>query len=219
MELRGVKFGDLNTAELNLILNEKAIKPPTPKTYYVSVDGRDGDVDMSEALNGEIKYNNTEASFKFLMTKGTPIERVDLMEDIVQRLHGQKLKIVLPDDSEHYLMGRVSIIETKATAALTEFKVSANCEPWKYSNVETVITKTATAAGINVTCTNNGRKTVIPELTVKGSVVVEFGNVKTSLSDGTFKILGIKFETGSHTLKISGTGTITIKYREALLIV
>ena len=58
-----------------MILNEKSYPPPTPKTLYVEVDGRDGDLDLSEGLIGEIKYNNRQAVYKFIMTNGTYQDR------------------------------------------------------------------------------------------------------------------------------------------------
>ena len=68
MKLRGLQFGDYHTADdWNLILHEKIVAPPVPKTNYVSVSGRDGDLDLTEALSDVVNYQDRKASFTFLL--------------------------------------------------------------------------------------------------------------------------------------------------------
>ena len=49
--MREVVFGDNHTAEdWGLILNAKTISPPTPKVVKISVDGRDGDLNLKISI-------------------------------------------------------------------------------------------------------------------------------------------------------------------------
>ena len=218
MRLRGIKFSDIHTGDdWKLTLNEITLDPPEPKTYFVSVDGRNGDVDMSEALNGEIKYNNREAHFKFIMIDGTREERVALMDEIIQKLHGRKIEVILPDDQTHYIVGRWSVLNVVATASHTEFEIDGNCEPWKYATIENVRREDVTSERREVVYVNNGRKTLIPEITVTGTVNLEFGDNKSTLSDGTYKLLNLKLVTGNNLITVYGNGSLTLKYREAIL--
>ena len=54
--MKGVKFGGLHSFyELGLILSEKEIKAPQPKTKAVDVEWADGEIDYTEAF-GDVKY-------------------------------------------------------------------------------------------------------------------------------------------------------------------
>ena len=76
MQLRGVQFGDHHTAnDWSLILHEKIVSPPKPKTNYVSVPGRDGDLDLTEALSDVVNYQDRTASYTFLLTDGSHADR------------------------------------------------------------------------------------------------------------------------------------------------
>lgn len=216
--MRGVKFDDYHSADdWDLILNSKTINPPTPKYVTVEVDGRDGNLDLSEALTGEVKYNNREASFGFILAEGSQSDREDLISTIVNAIHGKRKKIVEPDDPDHYLIGRCTVGEITNTRAYGTLFVSVDCEPYRYALTETVRTITATSTATEVVLTNNGRKTVVPTIVVTGSVSVEFDNTTTTLSDGSYKIASLTLKTGSKILKIKGSGTIVFSYREGVL--
>lgn len=218
MELRGVKFDTWHTGrDWKLTLNAKTLDPPEPKTNYISVEGRDGDIDVSEALTGEIRYQNRTASFDFIMTEGTHAEREQLLTEIIGILHGRKRQIILPDDPDHYMIGRCTVKSVQNTMAYGTFSVEANCEPWKYRVIPTVRTTVLTAEKFEFPCVNVGVRTVIPEITVAGTVNIEFGTLKVSLSDGTYLVTDLKFKTGINLLILSGSGTVTITYREAVL--
>ena len=58
---------------------------------------------------------------------------------MVNKLHGQRVKIWLPDDANHYLVGRLSVVMEYNDMAHAAVNVSAACEPWKYDNEETSV--------------------------------------------------------------------------------
>lgn len=216
--MRGVIFGDYHTADdWKLILNEKTINPPTPKIVKVAVDGRDGDLNLSRALSGDMKFNNRDASFTFLVTEGTFDERADLINEIINLIHGNELQIIEPDDEDHYLLGECTVSDVKNNKAYGSFKVTANCEPYRYFIDEINRTLTASATPIDVVLHNTGRKTVTPTLTVDGSVNLVFGSSNVSLSTGTYKLSALALHSGPTNVTISGSGSITFTYREAVL--
>lgn len=219
MKLRGIKIGDYHTGtDWQLTLTAKTLDPPEPKTNYVSVDGRDGDLDISEALTGEIRYQNRNATFDFVMTEGTHADRERLLTEILSAVHGRTLQIVLPDDVDHYLVGRCMVKNVQNSMAYGTFTIEANCEPWKYRIIPTVRSTPVTAERIEFPCVNAERRTVIPTFTVTGGTVnIEFGTVKVSLAAGTYQVPEIKFKTGTNLLTLYGTGSIEITWREAIL--
>lgn len=216
--MRGIQIGEHHTGDdWGLLLNSKSVSPPAPKVVTVAVDGRDGDLDLSEALTGEMRYSNREASFGFILTEGTQIERETLIGEIINAVHGLRKNIILPDDPDHYLVGRCNVSEVKNDRAYGTLRITATCEPYRYSVLETVRTITATTTAKEVVLTNSGRKTVVPSITVTGSVSVTFGDSAVTLSTGTYKIASLTLKSGPTILKVSGSGTIVFTYREGVL--
>lgn len=216
--MRGIQIGDYHTVEdWNLILNAMTVNPPTPKFVSVPVDGRDGDIDLSDALTGEVMYENREANFTFIVTDGTQTDRENKIDEIINAVHGLKASIVLPDDPDHYLVGRCSVSEVKNDRAYGSFRITANCEPYRYSLIETTRTVTATATPTDFVLYNSGRKTVTPTLVVTGSVNLVFGTTAVGLEDGTYKLPSLALKKGATPVTISGSGSVIFTYREAVL--
>lgn len=220
MTLRGVQFGDYHTAEdWNLILNEKIVSPPVPKTNYVSVPGRDGDLDLTEALSGVVNYQDRNASYTFLLTDGTHADRVELISQIIGVLHGQRVQIIDTDDyPDYYMIGRLTVTDVSNSNAYGILKIEAVCQPWRYSinQKSKTVTVTESDGTVTVTMSNNGYKTVAPTLTVTGSVTLTYGSTSTALSAGTYILAGLRFTPGVNTVTVAGSGTISINYQEAI---
>lgn len=218
MLLRGVKFGDYHTAtEWELILNKKSITPPKPKTVYVSVNGRDGDLDLSEALTGEIKYENRTASFSFLLTNGSNLDRENIITEILAVIHGRKLQIIDDDYPDHYLVGRCTVTGSSNNKSYGSIDIQCNCDPWRYSINDVIRSKTVSGTPLELLCVNSGVKTVIPELKVTGDITLQFGTTNVSLSDGSYKLANLLLKTGTTKLIVGGSGSLTVTYKEAIL--
>lgn len=218
MILRGVQFDDRHTAtDWMLTLNSITIDPPEPKTEYVEVPGRDGDIDLTESLDGEIRYKNRTVSMHFIMTEGDVAARTALMDSIVNYLHGRQRRITVPDDQTHYMIGRCTVSGIEKNGAYSAFDVSCNCEPYRYAVLPAVRTIPAIETKKEYNLMNAGRKTLVPDLNVEGTVNIEFGTFKTSLSSGNFKLLDLKLKSGNNLITVSGSGTLTVTYREAVL--
>lgn len=218
MQLRGIRFGDIHTGtDWGLTLSSKSIDPPTPKTYFLSIDGRDGDLDLTEALTGDVKYENRNMEFEFVLTDGTYLERENLIQTITNYLHGKKLSITLDDDTSRYYTGRCEVSDISNSLAYGELTVSANCEPYKQKFLETVVSQSLTSTKTSVDLTNSGTKTLIPEIVVSGSVNIEFDETSVALSTGTYQIAELQLRTGTKVVQVYGSGEVSFKYREAVL--
>ena len=67
---------------------------------------------------------------------------------------------------------------------------------------------------------NSGRLAVLPKITVTGEnadVHISYGTAGISLSAGVYEWAWLVLTPGSHVLRYDGTGTVEIKYREAVL--
>lgn len=220
MKLRGMQFGDYHTADdWNLILNAKTITPPEPKTNYVSVPGRDGDIDLTEALSGLVNYRDRTASFVFLLTNGSHDDRDELITEIVGVLNGQRLQIIDTDDyPDYYMTGRFTVKSVTNNNAYGTIQLEAVCNPWRYAinPVSRTVNVSSTDGTVAIVLTNSGYKTVTPSITVTGTINLTYGTTTVALSAGTYTLPGLLLSPGANSLSVAGSGSITITYTEAI---
>ena len=199
----------------SLILTKKSAPQPKVKTNYINLDGVSGTLDMSEALTGEVAYDDRTVSATFWTDKGNRSSRAKLIRDITTKLHGKKVKIIDPDYPTQYYYGRVEVGEPNNTASYMEFTITATCDPWRYSLNEAVRLCTVSGSDVDLIIVNNGFKTLCPDITVNGAVTITLGDVATALTNGSYKVTNLRLKAGSNVLNISGSGTVTLRYREA----
>lgn len=198
-----------------LILTAKDVTPPEPKTNYVDLGGVNGTLDLSESLTGEIAYNDRTVTASFWTNEGTRTERETLLRDIRAALHGRKIKLIEPDDPDHYFYGRVKITSEKNIVPYAEFSIEAICEPWRYANEESERFVEVNDNAVDVVLSNNGVKTLSPTITVTGSVTIEYNGATVELTAGSYRVTDIKLYRGANIVTVSGTGTVVFTYKEA----
>lgn len=210
--MRGVKFGSYHSYDdFELVLTSKTIGYPAPKTVSVKVDGADGQIDLTEYF-GETKYNNRKLEFEFesivSMNKFTT-----LLSNLNNKIHGQKMKIVLDDDSSFYYYGRCTVSNWKSDGRIFKITISCDCEPYKYKNSKT--SKTDTVAENTVVTYANLRKSVTPKFTSDSAVTFTFGTSTYSIeAAGTYTFPDVVFRAGNNEVTYGGAATITVEYQE-----
>ncbi len=197
-----------------LILTEKKISLAEPKTNYVDIDGMSGSLDLSESLTGEVTYKDRTISASFWTDKGSRKDREVLLKNITFALHGKKIKIIEPDDPDHYFYGRVKIKSYNNNLAYLEFSIEATCEPWRYALTDTV-RHIDVNGNTDVVIYNHGVKTVSPIIKVNGSVAIIYNDAKVSLTTGSYKISDVKLRRGVNTIGLRGSGEVMFTYKEA----
>lgn len=222
MVKRGTIIGTYDTAAQGWTMTSWELSPPEYESNLVEVPGRiDGPLDLTAALtSGEPRYKARTLTATFERSDGTRLEREAAINTMVNWLDGWRQDIVPPDDAEHYITGRVSVQREYNDPAHAAVTVTAVCDPWKYSKMETVANLTATADAQTATFVNNGRRTVVPVLVVTGtsSLSLQFGTATWALGAGTYQLPDVLLTQGSHELTYSGEGmTLKATYREAVL--
>ena len=223
MEKRKIIFGSYDTALHGLwTLNQLAFSDPVHQSNLVTVPGRDGALDLSTVLNdGEPNYGTRTLSARFESSEGTRMERNARISAMVNQLDGRRMDIILPDDPTRYVTGRVSVMVEYSDMAHAAVNVSAVCDPWRYNRLETVLTLEATNAEQLTVLPNSGRRIAVPSVTVKGSaanVLLACNGDEWELPAGEYRLLGLKLPGFTNTpLTYSGTGTVVLAYREAIL--
>lgn len=217
---RGITIGEYDTAAHGWTLCECVLSAPEQQTNFIPVPGGIP-LDLSTVLtDGEPAYNSRALSVRLECSDGTRLEREALITAMVNELDGYSLDIVLPDDQEHYVTGRVHVAKEYNDPAHASVTVSATCDPWRYSEAERVYHLTATEAEQVAELANSGRLAVVPLVTVTGdgaTVTLTDGNNAQVITAGTWALPWLYLRHGLTAVKYSGTGSVKIAYREAVL--
>ena len=221
MEKRRITFGGYDTAAHGWTLTKWKLTEAKQKTNFLSKPGGDGSWDLSTALTGGIpRYNDRTLTATFECSEGDRLSREAKIREMVNTLSGMRMDIGLPDDPYHHLNGRVQVARDYNDLAHCSVTVTATCGPWKESNTETKITLVAHTSPQTALLVNNGRRAVVPLLTVSGGTAgaqLAYANTMQIFSPGTYKWPVLLLTPGSHNLNYRGDSTVVITYREAVL--
>ena len=230
MEKRKIIIGTYDTALTGLwTLTGWELSAPTLVESFLDIPGRiDGLLDASTALtDGDPRYGSRALAATFESSEGTRAEREERIRTMQNQLDGWRFDIVLPDDPTHHIKGRVRVERLYNDLAHASVRVTAKCDPWRYNNTETVVVLQATVTPQTATLINSGRRAVAPVLTVTGGDVnITFAGVSRALSPSVYRDLPELFlsrsgsednQRGTYPLTYSGTGSILLTYREAVL--
>lgn len=199
-----------------LIFAPKEISPPTPKTSYLEIEGRDGSLDLTEA-NGGIRYNDREFTLDF--TLNNPYKNIDeVISKILNFIHGVRMKITLYSDPEYYYIGRCQVDKISAKSGLKTISIKCKTEPYKYRQYVTKKT-------FDLTITDNPKKAVlhnekrqiVPTIYVDRDTTIKFENYVYELKEGKNIILNILLKEGENVFEVLSTTNITFEYQEASL--
>lgn len=228
MEKRRLIIGDYDTAADGLwTLASWKLTKGSQVQNFVSVPGRAAPLDLSTSLtDGQPYYGSAAFEAVLESSEGDRLERKDRIGLMINYMDGKSLHIILPDDPDHYLVGRVQVQQTYNDPAHCAVAVSAVCDPWLYAEAETIVELTVTESLQTVKLYNSGRLAVVPTVVVTGSVSLQFGTRTISLSDGTYYLPELCLTPGDglvlpgvHELVYNGSGTVNLSYREAVLAV
>lgn len=220
IEKRKIIFGTYDTAEEGLwTLTGWVLSDAEQKTEYWDIPGGSGHLDASTVLtDGEPVYNSRTLTATFECSEGTRLEREDRISRMVNWLDGWRMNIILPDDPLHYITGRVHVARLYNDPAHASVQVTATCDPWRYNVTETAVGLQATAAEQTTALINNGRRSMVPTLTITGGdVLLAAGAASWALSAGVYALPDLYLRPGSTPIRYSGTGTLLVTYREAVL--
>lgn len=112
-----------------------SINPPSPKTSYVSIEGRNGKLDLSQALTGHPTYDNRTGSIDFVVMNDYRNWQV-AYTDIMTTIHGKKLMMVYEEDPGYYYVGRWTVSKWNTGKDYSTITFSYDLEPYKYSIID-----------------------------------------------------------------------------------
>lgn len=214
--MKGVSFlGFHSYSDLHILLTGKEIGSPEVKRQTINIEGADGELDFTDFF-GEPKYANVQHQFTFESIRPRN-EQLQQFTDIKNKIHGKKGRIILDDDPSFFYVGRCSVSKYTNETNIGKISVECDCEPYKYKIAETVVTKTI--SGTETVSLTNSRKRAVPEVTITadGTINIVYGTNIWDLGAGSYTLPELELVEGDNTVTLTGTGTVTFTWQEAVL--
>ena len=189
------------------------ISTPKRKQHLLDVPGGDGQIDTMRGL-GDPSY---EMRTLTVVCRSTESNTRDTIDRILNELVGREVEIIAPDKPNHYMVGEVKM-QGAGYRSGAQITLVASVFPWRYARNEIVHTVPAAETALAHVWRNAGSRPVVPELTVHDkNVVISTGGKTFDLPQGTYDLSEIKIP-GKSTITVSVSGgTLTARYREAIL--
>jgi len=209
------------------------VSDPEVRRYEVRVPGRDGALDLTEALGGRY-FDDRTVTVRLRCVNGTE-EKFHLLASTVRNaIEGRVCKIVLSADQGYFWKGRPTVdaewkplgasdVTISAKVAPYKYSVTSSYDPWlwdSFSFVDGVITDES-----DITLTGGTTSVSLPKDPARGkpTLWLNTGNARARLStdpnwhtlkSGANLIPEIRQSAdGTVTLMLNGTGSVGIEYR------
>lgn len=235
--LYGCKFGEKHT--LNdwglMQISPPKFSPPTVNTEFLSIVGRNGTIDASEVLTDDVTFGDRdfECEYQLLLDRE---EYPRIYSEILNYLHGRRMRCVYDTDQQYYYIGRFQIDSFKSQSKARRIVIKGQCYPFKlelfsstddwlwdpFSFVDGIIReyKRIPVSGYKRMLLPGRRMPVSPTI----NVTITAGKTITMLYDGIAHDLtnGINYpeiviREGEHVVEFIGNGIATIEYRGGML--
>ena len=227
-----ITFGDKNTwDDWHLVPSSRpVIAPPDVKSKTVDIPGADGELNLTDLLNGRPTYQNRTGSIEFIVVNDYWDWDV-AYSTIMNYLQGKSMKMVLEDDPAYYYEGRFAVSEWRSDKSWSLITIDYNVYPykkdlsatdedwlWDSFDFETQIIqngmKNLTVDGVLTVTVEGSPQPVAPVITVSGPMTLSFNGIEKSMDKaGDYKYGDILFREGVNKITFRGSGNVTISYR------
>lgn len=106
------------------------VAQPPLKSKYVDIPAFDGEIDYTEVLTGRPAYGMREGSWEFWLRPQE--EWPNVYGDILQKIHGKNVNIILEDDPEWFYTGRVTVESFDTEDHNSKITIQYHLDPYKY---------------------------------------------------------------------------------------
>lgn len=205
------------------------VSPPKVQTYYIKVPGRDGSLDYTTALDGNVHYESRELTTTLKCISGRESLK-DMYHTLLNYLHGRKARAVCDDDPRFYWEGRFEVEEPKwnkkgywtidITGQVDPYKYSISTSEgdwlwdpfvfetdiaWDYANIEVndVQEVVVVASGMPTT----------PIFTLTSPMIMTVNGASYEMPEGESTVPGLILTDTEKTFVFYGNGEVTIGFR------
>lgn len=197
----------------------ESIDFPTPQSQSetITVPGRNSPIRYTEAL-GRVSYE--PRSFEIVLSMlGSRDKYNAMLAATVNRFAGQLCHVSTSEEADLYTVGTVECspaYDPLSGKGVLTFSCSDG-DSYRYHAAETILTVT----GSGTVTLQNDFMPVVPKVTVTADTALNWkvGNdtFQKTISAGTWEIPELELTAGANTVKVTGSGSTTFRYREGRL--
>ncbi len=194
--------------QYGIYMKSHTVSPPKPKLNRISLDGADGELDLSEWA-GEVKYESRQVRIEFRDMDEVYYRR------LVQFALGRMLKVMFSDDPECYMYGRCYSIETQTSKRVSDVTMKMICDPYRMMRVPTryrVVSSGSTSVLLKAQ-----RRTSTPTIDATAACTVTFDGTTHNIASGSHDYPAIKITDQPKVMSISGSATLIISWTDGVL--
>lgn len=197
----------------NIVLTKTEIPLPKAKTSTVDIVGADGVLDLSEALTGEVKFQNRTIKLTFELMNDENYEVV--IDEISNYIHGKNLIFTITHEENYFYSGFATINSWECSKRKGKIVITIDADPYKYEVNETIISTTVN--GTKRLNLENTRKSICPVVIATGNINMNFKGIDFEIEEGSWQFLEFILCEGENRVVLTGNGTIKFVYRRGSL--
>lgn len=188
---------DITSAYNLVLLDGYTLEPPEPKTYTVDIPGGNGVIDLTEALTGDVSYENRNQEFTFDVIYPEDFEKTKTK--VMNFLHGRAYDYTMTMDPGYTYHGRFTVESFEhaayANGILGQIKIKIEANPYKTKGTQAY---KLNATGGKLYRFESGRRKVHP--TIECDQVCFFTLLpdgdEVTVPAGTYRLNDVLFEQG-----------------------
>ena len=178
------------------------LNPPDVKTYTVDIPGGNGVIDLTEALTGDVVYEQREQSFEFKCIYPESFERVKTQ--LSNFLHGRSFDYQLSFDPGYTYHGRFKVNtyshEGYVGGIVGDFNITITADPYK---LKEHCAYRLNATGGRLYRFESGRRPVHPTIECENVCYVTWQGKEMTVPAGTYRLNGVVFREGVNELYVN----------------
>ena len=221
----GMKIGEFHSyKDFGLVPTSKpVVNLPSPKLEYLDIPGRQGEIDITESLTGEVIYEMRTGSFEFIVSD---IEKwQEVYRKLLSTVHGKKTSLVLDTEKDYVYQGRRWVSEFKSDKNYSLITLDYKLDPYKYrlgdlKNGEFThrIDGISITSSKTITLTFDSDMTIVPEFhnRTENVLTLNFEGKKFTLSKGMSRFPEVRGRKNL-VLTFTGNSTLDISYKRGWL--
>lgn len=222
-----VQIGKYKMGDFGLKLLGVDLGTPSVRKSTVTIPGRNGALDLTEAITGFPVYDNATHKLTFDFKDGTYSTWLSKASDIRGKLHGRRLPVIFGDDG-YYYDARVIVDSSKLNQHYSQIVVTLDAEPYKLARKTSLDDWEWDSFNFETDIIRDYKNIPVPgEITVVGDVMptgcvfeasaavtVTYDGKSYQIPKGHSTVPDILITEGIHTMQFKGDGgTVSVEYR------
>ena len=202
-------------SDFKLILTSREIQSPSIKTKYVTIEGSDGSLDLTEVF-GKPFYKDRTIKLVFSLIEDE-VPFWERFSEIQNKLHGKLFDISFNDDDLWYYQGRVSLDKWSSSKVYGKLTMTITARPYK-------LCKKLTKRSFSINGTksivlwNDHPMEIVPTFLSSSPMHIVGANGTLDTSEGVdCKSKSITLKEGDNLFTVTGNGELKVTYQEGSL--